>query len=124
MARLSPEQQIRRIIGAIRAWEKHAPDSTFSRRTLAEFKEAMRPSLDAHARVVDLRKQVRIAVIERNQMVGKAMQVVYMTGHAVRGDPNHGRDSVLNEALGYTREVVRRTKIRRGARRKRAERAS
>jgi hypothetical protein len=121
MARLSPEQQIRRIIAAIRAWEKHAPDSIFSRRTLATFKEAMRPALDAHASVEDLRKQVRIAILERNNTVGKAMQAIYMTGHAVRGDPDHGRDSALNEALGYTGEVTRRTKIRLGARRKRAK---
>ncbi len=121
MARLSPEQQIQRITAAIRGFEKHAPHSTFSRRTLAQFRDAMQPSLDAHDKVVNLRKQLRIAVVERNGMVGKALQILYVTGFSVRGDPEHGPNSDLNEALGYTREVVRRAKIRRAARRKRAK---
>jgi hypothetical protein len=121
MARLSPEQQIQRILRTIRGWEKHAPDSTFSRRTLTQFKEAMQPSLDAHNKVVDLRKELHIAVVSRNTLVAKAMQALYMTGFAVQGDPEHGRDSALNEALGYTREAARRAKIRRAARRKRAK---
>lgn len=122
MARLSPEQQIERILKAIRGWETHAPRSTFSRRTLAQFKETMQPSLDAHRNVVDLRKQLHIAIVERNGLVDKAMQIFYITGFAVKGDPEHGRDSVLNEAFGYTREIVRRAKIQRAARRKRAKR--
>jgi hypothetical protein len=119
MARLSSEQQIQRILQAIRGWEKEAPDSTFSRRTLAQFKEAMQPSLAAQDKVIDLRKQLHIAVIERNSLAGKAMQILYTTGFAVRGDPAHGPDSALNEAFGYTRETVRRAKIGRAARRKR-----
>ena len=89
MARLSPEQQIERILKAIRGWETHAPRSTFSRRTLAQFKETMQPSLDAHRNVVDLRKQLHIAIVERNGLVDKAMQIFYITGFAVKGD-EHG----------------------------------
>jgi hypothetical protein len=122
MARLSPEQQIQRIRAAIRGWEEHSPNSTFSRRTLTQFKEAMQPSLAAHDKVLELRKQLHIAVLERNGMTGRAMQILYMTGWAIRGDPAHGPNSDLTEAFGYTREIVRRTKIRRAARRKRRKR--
>lgn len=122
MARRSPEQQNDRIRQAIHGWERLAPNSTFSRRTLAQFKEAMRPSLEAHEKVLSLHEALRIAVVERNGLTAKAMQIFYMTGFAVRGDPAHGRDSALNAAFGYTREVVRRAKIRRAARRKRAKR--
>ena len=124
MARLSPEQQVQRILEAIRGWEKHAPDSTFSRRTLAQFKEAMQPCLDAHAKVLDLRKDTHFAVVQRNGLTAKAMQILYTTGFAVQGDPNHGRDSDLHEAFGNTRERVRRARIRRAARRKRMKRGS
>lgn len=123
MARLSPEQKIQRILTAIRGWEKHGPDSTFSRRTLAQFKEAMQPSLDAHDKVVGLRKQLKIAIVSRDNLVAKALQTLYTTGFAVRGDPEYGRNSALNEAFGYTRENVRRAKIRRAARRKRRAKA-
>jgi hypothetical protein len=122
MARLSPEQQIKRILRAIQGWEKEAPGSTFSRRTLAQFKAAMQPSLDAHERVVGLRGQLRVAIEERNGLVGKAVQTVSMTGSAVQGDPAYGRDSTLNEAFGNTRESVRRARIRRAMRRRRAKR--
>lgn len=121
MARLSPERQIQRILKAIQGWEKDAPGSTFSRRTLAQFKEAMQPSLDAHETVLGLRSQLRIAIEEREGLVGKAMQVLYTTGFAVQGDPAYGRDSTLNEAFGNTRESVRRARIRRAARRRRAK---
>jgi hypothetical protein len=119
MARLSPEQQIQRILAAIRGWEKHAPGSTLSRRTVAQFKDAMQPTLAAHDKVVGLRKRLHFAIVERNGLAGRAMQILYMTGFAIRGDPEHGPDSDLNEAFGYTRERVRRAKIRRTARRKR-----
>ena len=121
MARLSPEQQIQRILKAIQGWEKEAPRSTFSRRTLGQFKEAMQPSLDAHETVLGLRSQLRIAIEEREGLVGKAMQILYMTGFAVRGDPAYGHDSALNEAFGNTRESVRRARIRRAARRGRVK---
>jgi hypothetical protein len=121
MARLSPEQQIQRILKTIRAWEAHARRSTFSRHSLAEFKAAMQPALDAHARVVDQRHQLRFTILERNGAVRKALQLVYLIGFATQADPAHGPNSNLYEALGYTREAVRRTKIRRARKRKRAQ---
>ena len=81
----------------------------------------MQPSPDAHDKVVGLRKDLHLAIVSRNSLVAKALRTLYITGFAVQGDPEHGRDSALNEALGYTRETVRRAKIRRAARRKRAK---
>ena len=124
MARLTPEQQVQRILNTMRGWETHARRSTFTRHSLAEFKAAMRPSLEAHARVVDLRHQLRIAIVERNTEVRTAMELVYKIGYAAKGDPEHGPNSDLCEALGYTREAVRRAKIRRGRRRKQARERS
>jgi hypothetical protein len=124
MARLSPEQLIQRILAAIRGWETHAPNSTFSRRTLEQFKAAMRPCLEAHQRVVSLRQDHHIAVMVRNGLLPKAMQMFYTTAFAVQGDPAHGRDGALNKSFGYTPERERRAKIRRAARRKRAKRAA
>jgi len=124
MARQSPEQLLQRILTSIRAWEMHARRSTLSRHTLAEFKAAMQPALDAHARVGEQRKQLRISIIERNSAVSKAMELVYLIGFAAKGDPEHGRNSDLCEALGYTREAVRRAKIQRTRRRKRAQEVS
>jgi hypothetical protein len=90
----------------------------FSCLSLAEFKTAMQPSLDAHGRVRDLRQQLRIAVVERDAADSRVLELIYRLGYAVKGEPVHGRNSVLCEALGYTRETVRRARIRRGRRRK------
>ena len=80
MARLSPEQQVQRIVNTIRGWEAHARRSSFSRHSLTEFKAPMRPSLAAHARVVDLRNQLRIAILERNTDVRTAVELIYRIG--------------------------------------------
>jgi hypothetical protein len=119
MARMSPAQKLQRILKAIRAWERHARDDTFSGHSLARFKAAVQPSLDAHANVTDLRNQLRTAVIERNAADNRSLRLVRRVGFAVDADPAHGPDSDLYEELGYTREAVRRSKIRTGRRRKR-----
>jgi len=120
MARKSPEQLVQRIRQTINGWEKNGRQTTLSSYSLAEFKAAMQPALDAHDRVLEQRKQLRISIIQRNTAVGKAMESVYLVGFSAKGHPDHGRDSALCEALGLTRESVRRTKIRRGRRRNRA----
>jgi hypothetical protein len=116
---MSPAQRLRRILNTIRAWERHARRSTFFGHSLVEFKAAVQPSLDAHAKVADLRKQLRIALIERNAADRRSLELTYGMGFAVNGDRAHGRDSDLREELGYMREAVRRSKIRTGRRRNR-----
>jgi hypothetical protein len=49
------------------------------------------------------------------------MHLVYLVGFSVKGHPDHGPNSALCHALGYTREVVRVAKIRRTRKRKRAQ---
>jgi hypothetical protein len=120
MARKSPEQQVQRIRQTLSGWEEHGRQTTLSSYSLTEFKAEMQPALDAHDRVLEQRKQLRISIIQRNTAVAKAMESVYLVDFSARGHPDHGRDSALCEALGLTRESVRRAKIRRGRRRNRA----
>jgi hypothetical protein len=116
---MSPAQKLQRILDTIRAWERGAQGSIFSGHSLAQFKAAVQPSIDAHAKVADLRKQLRSALIERNLADKRSMKLNYRVGCAVGGDPAHGDDSVLYEEFGRTREAVRRSKIAAGRRRKR-----
>jgi hypothetical protein len=120
MARKSPEQLVQRIRQTLNGWEEYGRQSTLSSYSLAEFKAAMQPALDAHDRVLEERKQLRISIIHRNTVIREAMDSVYLVGFSAKGHPDHGRDSPLCEALGLTRESVRRAKIRRGRRRNRA----
>ena len=119
MARLSPDQKIRRITNTIRAWEKHAPRTTLWKHSLAEFKASMQPVLAAHARVLEQRKGLRMTIADRNSEADRAMPLVRRIGLSAKGHPDHGPDSDFCEALGYTKEIVRVARIRRGWRKKR-----
>ena len=119
MARMSPAQKLQKILDTIQAWERGATSSVFSGHSLSQFKAAVQPSLDAHHRVVDLRNQLRSALIERNLSFNRSMKLIYRVCCAIGGDPAHGVDSALYEEFGRTREAVRRSKIRAGRKRKR-----
>ncbi|HVX90293.1 MAG TPA: hypothetical protein VHC20_01515 [Candidatus Paceibacterota bacterium] len=116
---MSPAQRLRRILKTIRAWERHDPRATFFGHSLPQFKTAVQPSLEAHAKVTELRKALRFALIERNAADKRSLELVRAVGFAVDGHPAHGINSDFHEALGYTREAVRQSKIRMGRRRKR-----
>lgn len=119
MARRSPAERLSRILTAIRAWERHARRSTLGGTSLSQFKTALQPSVDAHARVAALRKDLRIALIERDTADRRSFELIERLSFAVKGDPRHGFDSDLLEDLGYTRAAVRRSRIRAGRARKR-----
>ena len=102
---------------ALHAWEDLAHDSRFSGMSLDDFKAEMQRSAGAHARVRDLRRQLRHALGIRDEVDTRCMAMVYRVGYAVCGDPAYGRDSALLEAMGFTRETVRRMGIKRGMRR-------
>jgi hypothetical protein len=123
MARVSPAEKLKRITTAIRAWETHARRSVFSSLSLDQFKLAMQPSLDSHAKVKELQQQLRVAIVQRDAIDARNLETLYRLGYAVVGDPAHGRNSALYKALGYTPEAVRRRRIRSGRRRTIANRA-
>jgi hypothetical protein len=51
------------------------------------------------------------------------MEIVYRVGYAVAGNPDFGSNSALLEAMGLTRERVRRMRIRLGMKLSAKERA-
>ena len=118
MARASPAEKLTRITNAIRGWETDARRATFSGLSFAGFKAEMQPSLDAHARVKDLQQQLRVAIAQRDKADARSLEIVYRVVDAIKGDPAFGRYSALCEAMGHTREDVRRSRMRRGRKRK------
>jgi hypothetical protein len=54
-----------RLTRLLQAWETIRPNETFAGLTLAQFREAVQPSLDARARVTELRSQLNQAVNDR-----------------------------------------------------------
>jgi hypothetical protein len=119
MARMSPEAKRLRILRVVDGWRRLAKDSVFSRMSLAEFIEEVQPSLDVRAEIDDLQRQLAHALARRESADARSLELITRIGYAVKGDPNHGPNSNLCAAMGYTRETARRQSIRRGIRRRR-----
>lgn len=83
---------------------EHAPDGTFAGKTLAQIKAAVKPSLDARAKVTDLEQQLAAARVERNNADPASVEVVLQVVSSIKGDPNYGENSALYAALGYVRK--------------------
>jgi hypothetical protein len=117
MARKSPAERRRRMDQAVGAWEDLACDSKFSGMSVDDFKSEMQRSAAVHGRVEGLRRELQHALATRDEVDAKCMEMVYRVGFAVCGDPAFGYNSALLEAMGFTRDAVRRMRIRRGMRR-------
>jgi hypothetical protein len=102
---------------AVHAWEHMARDSSFSSMSVDDFKLRMQQSAAAHARVDDLRRDLRHALATRDEVDARCMALLYRIGCSISGHPDFGWDSALLEAMGFTTETVRRMRIRRGMRR-------
>ena len=54
------------IESLLAGWEEHAPNTTFGGKTLPQFKQAVKPSLDARATIQDLTQQTDAARVDRD----------------------------------------------------------
>jgi len=86
------------------AWTEHAPDATFAGKTLAQFKTAVKPSLDARAEIKDRDQQLAGFRVDRDNADVTSVEVVQQVVNSIKGDPNHGENSPLYAALGYVRK--------------------
>jgi hypothetical protein len=113
MARQSPAQTIARISKVAHAWEAHAADTVFYRKTLSQFRSAIQPSYDARAEIEQLQRQLAEAIDRRTAADERSMRLMQGVVFAVLGHPDHAEDSVLYAAMGYVRRSARRRKPRR-----------
>ena len=95
------------------AWEKHAVNATFAGMTRAQYNSKVKPSLDARARVSELNQQLAAALVERENADVISSEVALQVVNSVKGDPNHGEDSPLYDALGYVRKSARKSGLTR-----------
>jgi hypothetical protein len=95
------------------AWEKHAANVTFAGMTRAQYNNKVKPSLDARARVAELKQELAAAIVERENADIISSEVALQVVNSVKGDPNHGEDSPLYDALGYVRKSARKSGLTR-----------
>src|SRR5262245_19323282 len=87
MARKSPAQKLEDLLKALRAWEHLRPNRSFYGLTLEQFKQAIRPSLDARAELEDLDKRRRIVMRKRDAADVRSLRLRRGVVYAVQGDP-------------------------------------
>ncbi len=103
------------IESLINGWEEQAANETFAGKTLAQFKQAVKPSLDARARIDDLVQQADAARVDRDNADPVSAELVQQVVNSIKGDPNYGENSALYASLGYVRKDDRKSGLTRAA---------
>ena len=98
-----------KIAAAIKAWDDLRKNKSFAGKTLAEFKAAIKPSLDARAAILTLKNQLIAAVHQRKSADAASLKELRFLVNAVKGDPAEGEDGELYEAMGYVRLSERKS---------------
>lgn len=90
-----------RIENAIRVFETLRPDATINGMTLPQFKNALKPSLDARELIQEIDVQRAGQQEERDAADEKSLDVLKRFVSAIKADPEEGENSELLEAMGY-----------------------
>jgi len=97
----------------INAWTTLAPTASFAGMTLTQYKAKVQPSFDARAQVMTLQTQKDSAEDTRDDADKVTVPTNQLVVNAVKGDPAHGEDSDLYEAMGYIRKSARKSGLTR-----------
>jgi hypothetical protein len=81
--------------------------------TLAQFKAALQPSMDARQTLANLKEQTDAAEVTRDTADAVSLKKHQQAVNGVLADPNFGDDSALYEAMGYVRKSKRKTGLTR-----------
>jgi hypothetical protein len=111
--RRSPKEVEKYITDAANAWTTLRPSKTFSDLTLEQFKEAVKPSQDARAEILDLEGRMQAAFARRDEADTESAVLVRRIVNALKGDPEEGEDGELYAAMGYVRRSVRNSGLTR-----------
>ncbi|MBA2732351.1 MAG: hypothetical protein H0U54_05615 [Acidobacteria bacterium] len=97
----------------INAWETLAPDKSFGGMTLAQFKAAAQPALDARQQIDDLEDKLKQAMTDRDNADSVVTAKSQFIINGVLADSTEGDNSALYEAFGYTRKSERKSGLTR-----------
>lgn len=112
---MSPKQNEEKFQAVVNAWETLRPAKTFGGLTLTQFKDAIKPSVDARASIATLDNQLLAEQNKRDDADRKSLETVMFVVNSVKGDPAEGENGELYEALGYVRKSERSSGLHRGA---------
>jgi hypothetical protein len=99
----------------INAWSTLAPTASFGGMTLAQYKAKVQPTFDTRSAIAVIEAQRTSALDARDDADAATVPVNLLVVNAVKGDPAHGEDSDLYEAMGYVRKSARKSGLTRKA---------
>jgi len=109
----APKHLADNTVKIIQAWETIAPDATFAKMTLTQYKQAVQPSVDARNTLQSLRTQITAAEAARAKADVVTNPLNQEVVNSIKGDPAYGEDSDLYAAMGYVRKSARKSGLTR-----------
>ena len=110
---VAPKEMEEKIDRVTNAWETLRADKPFAAMSLTQFKNKVKGSLDARAKIAGLESQLTAALNERDDADQASNEALQFVVKAVKGDPVEGEDGELYEAMGYVRKSERRSGLSR-----------
>ena len=111
----TPRQVDEHLGMLVAGWEEYAPDASFSGLSLAQFKQKIKPSLDARASIDELNLKLKISRAERENADAVSVEIANAVVNAVKGDANFGENSALYASFGYIRKADRKSGLTRAS---------
>lgn len=111
----NPKKNADKLAQAVNAWETLAPDKSFAGVTLAEFKATLQKSSDVRAAMQAAADEAMAHRATRGDNDAESLKLVQRVVSAIKADADHGDDSALYEAFGYTRSSQRKSGLSRKA---------
>lgn len=109
----NPKEILEKLERILNAWETIAPTKSFGGMTLAQFRTAAQPSLDARQELDDLEDRRTQLITQRDQADDLLLEVMQKIVNGVLGDPGEGPDSAIYAAFGYVRKSERKSGLTR-----------
>ena len=117
---LPPKLVEQRLNDITEAWRSLRASKTFAGMTLQQFETAIKPSLDARAKIADCENQLTAAQSARDIADLASNETALLIVNAVKGDPDEGEDGELYASMGYVRKSERKSGLRKASALKKA----
>jgi hypothetical protein len=107
------KKRMTKVGQVLNAWETLAADQTLAGLTLAQFKAAIQPALDASGKVTSLTTERLDTRKTLDDSATSAHDTALLIVNGVKVHPEHGEDSPLYAAMGYVRKSDRKSGLSR-----------
>ena len=106
--RMSPKAILKRARRFLETWEGMRPEKEFAGLSLEQFREQMRPAVEARYGLAQIARNRQSLLLRRNFADRALLQTMKRITSAVVGDVQEGDDGEFYGALGFVRRSQRK----------------